>query len=152
MTKTAQAMGYNPKVFYVGVGGAFPIFPGIVDGKEQGVMSIGGVDADAQGIKDYFARHTEVTGNPPDSWASAITYASLQVLEQAIAKVGLDHDALAEAISTGSFDTVIGAVTLADNQLRDLWWVGQWQDGAFRGVNPSDKPGAATPIIPKPAW
>ncbi len=152
MTKTAQAMGYNPAVFYVSVGGAFPIYPGIADGKAEGVMAIGGVDADSEAIKAYFAAHTEVVGNPPDSWASAVTYASLEMLEQAVARVGLDHGALAEELSTGTFETVIGEVQLEDNQLRDLWWVGQWQDGAFSAVSPADKAGASDPVIPKPNW
>ncbi|MBB95046.1 MAG: twin-arginine translocation pathway signal protein [Rhodobacteraceae bacterium] len=152
MVKTAQSMGYNPPVFYIGVGGAFPIFPKIADGKPTGVMAIGGGDADSPAIQDYFARHTEVIGTPPDSWASAITYASLQMLAQAVERVGLDHEALAQEISTGTFDTVIGTVKLEDNQLRDLWWTGQWQDGAFRAVNPADKAGASVPVIPKPEW
>lgn len=152
MTKTAQSMGFNPKVFYISVGGAFPIYPGIADGKAEGVMAIGGVNADSPAMQEYFARHTKEIGNPPDSWASAITYASLQMLEQAVARVGLDHEALANELSTGSFDTVIGTVKLEDNQLRDLWWVGQWQGGAFRAIDPADKPGASAPIIPKPAW
>ncbi|WP_420004851.1 amino acid ABC transporter substrate-binding protein [Arenibacterium sp. LLYu02] len=152
MTKTAQSMGYNPKVFYVSVGGAFPIYPGIADGKAEGVMAIGGVDADSPAIQDYFARHTEFVGNPPDSWASAITYASLEMLGQAVERVGLDHAALAAELSNGTFETVIGEVKLEDNQLRDLWWVGQWQGGAFHAVNPTDKAGAAAPVIPKPEW
>lgn len=152
MTKTAQSIGYNPKVFYIGVGGAFPIYPGIADGKADGVMSIGGVDADSPKIQEYFARHKEVTGNAPDSWASAITYASLEMLSQAVAKVGLDHEALAAELSAGSFDTILGSVKMEDNQLRDLWWVGQWQNGAFRGVNPAGKEGAVGAVIPKPEW
>lgn len=152
MTKTAQTMGFNPKVFYVSVGGAFPIYPGIADGKAEGVMAIGGVDADSAEIQGYFARHTEFVGKPPDSWASAITYASLEMLEQAVARVGLDHAALAGELSSGIFETIIGPVKLEDNQLRDLWWVGQWQDNAFRAVNPADKAGATTAVIPKPEW
>ncbi|MAC80939.1 MAG: twin-arginine translocation pathway signal protein [Rhodobacteraceae bacterium] len=152
MTKTAQSMNYNPKVFYISVGGAFPIYPGVADGKAEGVMAIGGVDADSPAIQDYFARHTEFVGTPPDSWASAITYASLEMLAQAVERVGLDHEALANALSTGTFQTVVGDVTLEDNQLRDLWWVGQWQGGSFRAVNPSDKAGASAPVIPKPEW
>ena len=152
MTKTAQSMGYNPKAFYISVGGAFPIYPGIADGKAEGVMAIGGVNADSPAIQEYFAQHTAFVGNPPDSWASAITYASLEMLAQAIERVGLEHDALATEISTGTFDTVIGEVKLEDNQLRDLWWVGQWQGGAFRAINPADAEGASAPIIPKPEW
>ncbi|MGC9371404.1 MAG: amino acid ABC transporter substrate-binding protein [Paracoccaceae bacterium] len=152
MTKTAQSMGYNPKVFYIGVGGAFPIYPGIADGKEAGVMSIGGVNAASPAIQGYFARHTDSAGAPPDSWASAITYASLEMLAQAVERAGLDHAALAKELSNGTFQTVVGEVKLEDNQLRDLWWVGQWQDGAFAAVNPGDKKGAASPVIPKPEW
>ncbi|MDK3075329.1 amino acid ABC transporter substrate-binding protein [Sedimentitalea sp. JM2-8] len=152
MTKTAQSMNYNPKVFYISVGGAFPIYPGVADGKAEGVMAIGGVNADSPTIQDYFQRHTAFVGNPPDSWASAITYASLEMLAQAIERVGLDHAALAKELSTGVFDTVVGEVRLENNQLRDLWWVGQWQGGSFRAVNPADKEGASEPVIPKPEW
>nr|WP_323782381.1 amino acid ABC transporter substrate-binding protein [Amylibacter sp.] len=152
MTKTAQSMGYNPKAFYISVGGAFPIYPGIADGKAEGVMAIGGVDADSPAIQDYFARHTAFVGKAPDSWASAITYASLEMLQQAVQRVGLDHGALAKEISTGTFQTVAGEIKLEDNQLRDLWWVGQWQGGAFRAINPSDKSGASDAILPKPEW
>ncbi|MFB9173321.1 amino acid ABC transporter substrate-binding protein [Roseibium salinum] len=152
MTKTAQSAGYNPKVFYIGVGGAFPIYPGIANDKPAGVMSIGGVNAASPEIQAYFERHMESAGAPPDSWASAITYVSLQMLEQAVERVGLDHEKLAGELSSGTFDTLIGEVKLEDNQLRDLWWVGQWQDGSFRGIDPAGKDGAAEPIIPKPEW
>ena len=134
------------------MGGAFPIFPGVADGKAEGVMAIGGVDAENPAIQDYFARHTAFVGNPPDSWASAITYASLEMLAQAVERVGLDHAALAKELADGTFQTVVGEIKLEDNQLRDLWWVGQWQGGAFRSVNPSDKAGASDPVIPKPEW
>lgn len=152
MTKTAQSMGYNPKVFYIGVGGAFPIYGKIADGKQDGVMSIGGVNAASPAIKDYFARHTESAGVPPDSWASTITYVSLEMLAQAVERVGLDHAKLAAELSSGTFSTIIGEVKLEDNQLRELWWVGQWQSGAFVGLYPSDKEGAALPVVPKPNW
>ncbi len=152
MTKTAQSIGYNPKIFYISVGGAFPIYPGVSNGKAEGVLAIGGVNAESKAIRDYFARHKDFVGKAPDSWASAITYASLEMLEQAIAKVGIDHSKLAKELSTGTFSTVIGDVKLEDNQLRNLWLVGQWQDGSFKAVNPADRDGASAPIIPKPAW
>ncbi|MBE9635649.1 amino acid ABC transporter substrate-binding protein [Salipiger mangrovisoli] len=152
VTKQAMTTGFNPKVFYIGVGGAFPIYGKIAEGKQEGVMSIGGVNADSPEIAEYFAKHTEVIGTPPDSWASAITYASLEMLEEAVKRVGLDHEALASELSTGSFDTVIGEVKLEDNQLRKLWWVGQWQGEHFVAVSPADQTGASAPVIPKPEW
>lgn len=152
VTKQAQTNGFNPKVFYVGVGGAFPLYTQIAGGKQEGVMSIGGVDASSPAIQDYFAKHTEVIGNAPDSWASAITYASLEMLEEAVKRVGLDHEALAEELKTGTFDTIIGEVQLEDQQLRKLWWVGQWQGDHFVALSPADRDGAAEPVIPKPEW
>lgn len=152
VTKQAQTAKYNPKVFYVGVGGAFPIFPKVSEGRQEGVMSIGGVDGSSQKIEDYFKRHEALIGVKPDSWASAITYASLEMLAQAIGRVGLDRAAVSAELSSGSFETVIGPVKLEDNQLRQLWLAGQWQKDRFVAVAPADRAGAASPIIPKPAW
>lgn len=152
VTKQAQTAKYNPKVFYVGVGGAFPIFPKVSEGRQEGVMSIGGVDGSSQKIEDYFKRHEALIGVKPDSWASAITYASLEMLAQAIGRVGLDRAAVSAELSSGSFETVIGPVKLEDNQLRQLWLAGQWQKDRFVAIAPADRAGAASPIIPKPAW
>lgn len=152
VTKQAQTAKYNPKVFYVGVGGAFPIFSKVADGKHEGVISIGGVDGSSEKIADYFRRHEATLGVKPDSWASAITYASLEMLAQSIQRVGLDKAAVSAELSGGSFETVIGPVKLEDNQLRQLWWAGQWQGDRFVAIAPADRSGAATPVIPKPAW
>lgn len=152
VTKQAQVAGYNPKVFYTGVGGAFPIYKKISGGQQEGVMGIGGVQSDSAAIKAYFDRHTEVVGTPPDSWASAVTYTSLQVLEQAIQRVGLDRDAVSEEIATGEFDTIMGTIKLEENQLRSLWWAGQWQGDTFAAIAPADGDGAVAPVIPKPDW
>lgn len=153
LTQQSVVSGFNPKVFYLGVGTAFPVYPNIAGENIEGVMGIGGVDPDSDAIKDYFERHTEVTGNPPDSWASAVTYASLQMLQQAIERVGdVDRDAVSEELSTGTFDTILGEVKLVDNQLRSLWTVGQWQDGQFVGLAHTEREGARDPVIPKPEF
>jgi len=117
-----------------------------------GVMSLGGIDVSSPAIADYFKRHEAAVGQLPDSWASSVTYASLQVLQQAIERKGLDRDAVAAEIASGAFDTILGKVRMQDNQLRTLWWAGQWQDGAFVGIAPGDKTGARSPVVPKPAW
>ena len=152
LTQQMQVEGFNPPVVYLGVGVAFPVYQAANGPNVEGVMSLGGVDTGSEAIRDYFARHEALIGTPPDSWASAVTYASLQVLQQAIERAGTDRAAVAEEIASGEFETILGPVRLEDNQLRDLWWTGQWQDGSFVGVNPSDKEGAAQPMIPKPAW
>lgn len=151
ITKQAQLSGYNPKVFYTGVGTNFPVYPQIMEGKTAGVMSLGGI-SQSDAMQDYVARHTEVLGKAPDNWASPVIYASLQALAQSIERKGLDREAVGAELGSGSFDTILGQISLEDNQLKDIFHVGQWQDGAFLGVAPADKQGAAEPVIPKPDW
>ena len=151
LTDQAKIAGFSPKVFFVGVGTAFPIFKGKFGASAEGVMGIGGSNADLPGIKWYIQHHKEVMGREPDRWASPITYASLQVLQQAIERVGLDKAAVTKEINTGSFDTIIGKVQLKDNLYKGVWAVGQWQGNDFYGISPKQD-GVRAPIVPKPAW
>lgn len=153
ITEQAQLLKFNPKVFYVGVGTAFPLYKGKFAANSDGVMGIGGWNADSPPLKDYFARHKAATNKDPDRWASSITYASLQVLQQAIERVGkVDRAAVAAEIRSGTFDTIIGKVKLKDGLLQEIWGVGQWQNGEFYALAPANLPGARAPVVPKPAW
>ena len=153
LTEQAQLLKFNPKIFYVGVGTAFPLFKDKFAANSDGVMGIGGWNADSPQLKDYLARHKAATGKEPDRWASSITYASLQVLQQAIEKVGkVDRAAVAKEIRDGSFDTIIGKVKLKDGLLQEVWSVGQWQNGEFYGLAPTSLPSARAPVVPKPQW
>lgn len=153
ITQQAVVASFNPKVFYLGVGTAFPVYPKIAGPNHNNVMGIGGIDPDSAEIEAYFKRHTELIGEAPDSWASAVTYSSLQMLHQAIERIGdLDRDAVSNELATGQFDTILGKIQLKDNQLRSLWTVGQWQDGKFVGLSHTERDGTREPIVPKPAW
>jgi branched-chain amino acid transport system substrate-binding protein len=153
LTDQAKVAGFSPKVFFVGVGTAFPIFKGKFGASAEGVMGIGGSNADLPGIKWYIQHHKEIIGREPDRWASPITYASLQVLQQAIERVGkIDRAAVIQEINTGTFDTIIGKVKLVDGLYKDVWAVGQWQGNDFYAIAPMKQQGARAPIVPKPAW
>ncbi|HKS60753.1 MAG TPA: amino acid ABC transporter substrate-binding protein [Xanthobacteraceae bacterium] len=151
LTDQSKIAGFSPKVFYVGVGTAFPLFKQKFGASAEGVMGVGGSNADLPGLKKYIQHHKEVMGREPDRWASPITYASLQVLQQAIERVGLDKAAVIKEINTGSFDTIIGKIKLVDNHYKGVWAVGQWQGDNFYGIAPKQD-GARAPIVPKPAW
>ena len=152
LTDQAKVSGFSPKVFYVGVGTAFPIYKGKFGASAEGVMGVGGSNADLPGIKWYIQHHKEIIGREPDRWASPITYASLQVLQQAIERVGkIDREAIIREINTGSFDTIVGKVQLMDNLYKGVWAVGQWQGNDFFGIAPKQD-GVRAPIVPKPAW
>jgi hypothetical protein len=146
LTEQSRIAGFNPKVFYTGVGTAFPLYRQKFGKNTEGVMGIGGWSGDSPAIKDYLARHkaSAANGAEPDRWASAVTYASLQMLQQAIERVGkIDRAAVIKDLQTGSFDTVIGKVKLENNMPTRFWWVGQWQDGEFYGIAPAGNEGRA---------
>lgn len=154
ITETARVLNYNPKVFYTAVGTAFPIFKGRFKENVEGIMGIGGINPDAPAFKDYVKRHAEANGGrEPDRWANPVTYASLQMLQQAIEKVGkLDRAAVIKELQTGSFKTIIGDIKLVKNLRVNSWQVGQWQNGEYYGIAPANLPGAKQPQLPKPAW
>src|SRR5262249_40023994 len=119
----------------------------------EGVMGIGGSNASLDGIKWYIKHHKEIIGREPDRWASPITYASLQVLQQAIERVGkIDRAAIIKEINEGEFDTIIGKVKLKDGLYKEVWAVGQCQGDDFFAIAPVKQSGARAPIVPKPAW
>jgi branched-chain amino acid transport system substrate-binding protein len=154
LTGTAITQGYSPKIFYTAVGTAFAEYQGNFKDKAQGVLGIGGWDPSLPGAQDYAKRQTAVTGHAPDGWASPVTYASLQVLEQAIEKAGtLDRKKVLDIIANGGpWQTVVGPVDLKDHVRGKQWGVGQWQNGQFIGVSPGELAGAKPIVFPKPAW
>ncbi|UYO01260.1 MAG: amino acid ABC transporter substrate-binding protein [Devosia sp.] len=152
LTQQAQVAQYNPKVLYMGVGVGFPVYAANNGDKIEGIMSLGGIDVTNEKVMDYRARHEEFIGQAPDWWGSVITYASLEMLQEAIKRRGLDREAVSEELSTGTFETVLGETKLEDNQLRQLWFGGQWQDGNFVAIAPADREGASAPILPKAPW
>jgi branched-chain amino acid transport system substrate-binding protein len=154
LTGGAIALGYNPPAFYTAVGTAFPIYKDqLFHDNVDGVLGIGGVNPDDPKFQDYRKRHLEATGQEPDRWASPVTYASLEILQQAIERVGkIDREAIIKEIQTGSFETVAGTIKFDKNVNTSVWWAGQWQNGEFYGLAPSTMAGAHEPVAPKPAW
>ena len=114
ITKQMKEMGYNPKLLYLGVGVAFPVYKQMFGGPDviEGIMGAGAWNPKVPypGAKDWYDRHVKKWNKEPDFWASAFAYASLQVLEQSIEKVGLDRKKVRDYIASNTFPTVIGPV------------------------------------------
>ena len=153
ITEAARAAAFNPKVFYTAVGTAYAAYRQHFGADAEGVMGIGGWDADAPASREYFRRFVAANGEEPDRWASPVTYASLQMLQQAIERVGrIDRAAVIKELQTGTFATVLGPVKMQDNLYTRPWYVGQWQHGEFYGLAPATLRGAHQVMFPKPPW
>lgn len=153
LTEQAKVASYAPKVLFLGVGVGFPMYPQRFAANVEGIMSLGGWSKDNAATQAYAKKHEEMFKRGPDRWGSQVGYSSLQMLEQAIERVGkLDRAAIIKELQTGTFDTVLGKVKLVDNMMQDNFWlIGQWQDGFFVGLAPQ-RAGAGAPVVPKPAW
>ena len=153
LTEQSKVASYAPKVMFLGVGVGFPMYAQRFGANVEGIMSLGGWSKDNASTAAYAKKHEEMFKRGPDRWGSQIGYASLQMLEQAIERVGkLDRAAIIKELQTGTFDTVLGKVKLVDNMMQDNFWlIGQWQDGFFVGLAPQ-RTGVGTPMVPKPAW
>lgn len=152
LTKQAITQNLDVKAYYTAVATAFPAFGGAFGKAAQGNLGAGGVDPTTPEMIAYRKVHKEVTGKVADYWASANTYASLQVLEQAIEGVGeADRAKVTQYIKDNTFKTIMGDIKFENQVSYKYWTVGQWQDGVFYGVESRNIPNAK-PVILKQGW
>lgn len=153
LTAQAREIAFNPKAFYASVGTAFPVYRDKLGPTVEGVMGLGTLNPKSSpAAKAYFDAHKARHNKEPDRWASAHAWAGLQVMEQAVAKAGLDRKALRDAIANGEFDTVIGKVRFKNGEnVATPGVVSQWQSGEFEVVWPPDR-ATAPALFPKPNW
>ena len=153
LTEQSKVASFAPKVMFLGVGVGFPLYPQRFGADTEGIISLGGWSRDNASTQAYAKKHQEMFNRGPDRWGSQVGYASLQMLEQAVERVGkIDRAAIIKELQTGTFDTVIGKIKLENNMPKDAFWhIGQWQDGFFVGIAPQ-RAGVATIVTPKPPF
>ena len=128
VTGQAQQLGFSPDVFYVCIGG---VFPGYRDqfgaDKVEGIFAYGGQDPSAPGYADYAKAMKSMYNQEPEAGAVQV-YACLQIVQQAIEKVGeIDRKKIRDEIAKGGKDTLWGDITWKNQLNANPWAVGQWQ-------------------------
>jgi len=152
LTEQAMIEDLDVQAFYTAVATPFPSYGGRFGAAADGVLGAGGVNPDSPAFQEYAKAHMELTGAAPDYWASATTYASLEILAQSIEAVGLDREAVSDHLRETTFETVLGPIAFDENNSNPAFWtVGQWQDGVFVGVASRGRDGTA-PVILKDGW
>jgi len=152
LTQQAIIQNLDVKAYYTAVATCFPAFGGKFGGKVNNNLGAGGINPDTPEMQAYMASHKKITGKDADGWASATTYASLQILGQAIEGVGsADREAVTAYLKANTFKTVMGDVTFKNQNNEVFWTVGQWQDGTYYGVASTGRPGAK-PVRLKSGW
>ncbi|SOD29943.1 branched-chain amino acid transport system substrate-binding protein [Variovorax sp. YR752] len=151
-SRQAREVGFNPKYFYASVGTAFQLYKNVMAANTEGVIGMGSWNSKTSPeAKAYFDAHTKKFGKEPDRWASGHAWAGLQILQQAVEKVGLDRKALREQIAKNEFKTILGPIRFEGSENASIpGTVSQWQGGEFEVVWPKDR--ATAQLMPKPAW
>jgi len=153
-SRQAKEIGFNPKFFYASVGTAFQLYRNVMGASAEGVLGMGSWNSKTSpGAKAYFDAHVKKFGaqKEPDRWASGATWAGLEILTAAVAKVGLDRKALRDYIAKTEHDTILGKIRFAGSENTGTpGTVGQWQKGEFEVVWP--KSNATAALIAKPNW
>ena len=153
-SKQSKEIGFNPKIFYASVGTAFQLYRNIFGAGAEGVTGMGSWNAKTSpGAKAYFEAHTKkFGGKEPDRWASGHCWAGLEIMTQAVAKVGLDRKAIRDYVARTEHKTIIGPVRFEGSEnISTPGTVAQWQKGEFEVVWPRNV-ATAQLVMPKPAW
>jgi len=153
-SKQAKEIGFNPKLFYASVGTAFQLYRNVVGASADGVTGMGSWNAKTSpAAKAYFEAHTaKFGGKEPDRWASGHCWAGLEIMAQAVAKVGLDRKAMRDYVARNEHPTIIGPIRFEGSEnVATPGSVGQWQNGEFEVVWPREI-ATASLVTPKPAW
>jgi len=153
-SRQSKEIGFNPKYFYASVGTAFQLYRNVMQAGAEGVLGMGSWNAKrGAAAKAYFDAHVKKFGaaKEPDRWASGHTWASLEILSAAVAKVGLDRKAIRDFVAAGTHKTIVGDVKFAGSENVGIpGSVSQWQKGEFEVVWP--KAMATASLMPKPNW
>lgn len=154
-SKQSKEIGFNPKFYYASVGTAFQLYRNVMTpAGAEGVLGMGSWNSKTSpGAKAYFDAHTKkFGGKEPDRWASGHCWAGLEIMQAAVARVGLDRKAIRDYVAGNTHKTIIGDVKFTGSEnTATPGTVSQWQNGEFEVVWPAKV--ATAKLNPnKPAW
>ncbi|MDO9197957.1 amino acid ABC transporter substrate-binding protein, partial [Rhodoferax sp.] len=140
-SKQSKEIGFNPKFYYASVGTAFQLYRNVMTpAGAEGVLGMGSWNGKTSpAAKAYFDAHTKkFGGKEPDRWASGHCWAGLEIMQAAVAKVGLDRKAIRDYVAATTHKTIIGDVKFTGSEnTATPGTVGQWQNGEFEVVWPA---------------
>jgi branched-chain amino acid transport system substrate-binding protein len=150
----ARELGVNAKFQFVMVGPAIDFFRKMFGPSASGIVSMGDWDPYLKGAplaKPFNDAYIAKFKTDPDYLDSVEAYVSCEILQQAVVKAGLDHDALRKAISTMTFDTIRGKVKFngVANAVTPAGLL-QIQGASMHVIWPKDRATAA--FTPKGPW
>lgn len=152
---TARELGLNTRVQFLFIGPSEPFFGKKFPKKDlDGIVTLGRwspAQTKWPKAKPFFDAYSARWSEPPDYLNSVSAYASCEVLQQAVAKSGLDHEKLRGVLASDTFDTINGPIKFSGGvNLETVSGLLQLQSSGVEIVWPSTI--ATKPFVPKMGW
>jgi branched-chain amino acid transport system substrate-binding protein len=153
-TRQAKELGISAAFQWLAIGPTIPAYRKMFGSSADGIISMGHwspAQTRWPRAKPFYDAYLARFNEEPDYLDTVLAYMSCEVLEQAVAKAGLDKHKLRDAISTETFDTINGPVKFngVENATTPVGFL-QIQDQKFQIVWPKEI--ATAPIKPKDSW
>lgn len=150
----ARELGFKADYQLIMLGPAQPSFIDRLGKNADGIISIGfwSRNAKTPGTREFFEAYRKRWNVDPDEKDTTVAYASCQILEQAVAKAGVDPEKLRQVLANETFETIIGPVKYNDQNINDHISAGftQIQNGINEVVWPVEL--ATSKIQKKAPW
>jgi branched-chain amino acid transport system substrate-binding protein len=152
--KQAKELGLDSPFQFVAIGPSDAFFPKAVGAASaEGVVTIAhwAPRPEWKGSQAFYDAYVRKFGEDPDFLNSSLAWMSLEILEAAVAKSGLDKEKMRAAITGGTFETINGPVKFdgVQNAVTPTAFV-QYQGGKLQIVWPSSI--ATSGFAPKKSW
>jgi branched-chain amino acid transport system substrate-binding protein len=152
--KQAKELGLDSPFQFVAIGPSDAFFPKAVGtASAEGVVTIAhwAPRSEWKGSQAFYEAYVRKFGEDPDFLNSALAWMSLEILEVAVAKSGLDKEKIRATIAAGTFETINGPVKFdgVQNAVTPTAFV-QYQKGKLQIVWPSSI--ATSSYAPKKGW
>jgi len=145
--RQSKELGFTPKVQYMLVGPAATFFTKIFGEQVDGLLTMGHWSPSQKAwpkAKPFFDAYVAKYNEPPDYLDSELSYEACEILQQAVANAGLDHEKLRKTFATETFDTIDGPVKFDGvvNATTPTMFL-QYQKGVYEIVWPKEQATAA---------
>jgi branched-chain amino acid transport system substrate-binding protein len=152
--KQAKELGIAAPFEFVAIGPTNAFFPKAVGpASAEDIVTIAhwAPRAEWKGSQAFADAYQKKYGEPPDYLDSSLPWVSLEILQAAVAKAGLDKEKIRQIVSTETFDTINGKVKFdgVQNSITPTAFV-QTQKGKLQIVWP--KSIATGTYEPKKGW
>jgi branched-chain amino acid transport system substrate-binding protein len=152
--KQAKELGIAAPFEFIAIGPTAAFFAKVVGAASaEGVVTIAhwAPRPDWKGSQAFYDAYEKKYGEAPDYLDSSLPWVSLEILQSAVARAGLDKEKIRQIVSTETFDTINGKIRFdgVQNTITPTAFV-QMQKGKLQIVWP--KSIASATYEPKKGW